>query len=54
MKEPTPVVAAFEKLIAELKIWQQDPAWLALNNPVAYLAIRRAQRNGREIRRIDV
>lgn len=37
--------AAFEGLAAELRKMQQDPLWMARFNPVAYVALRRAERH---------
>lgn len=37
--------AAFEGLTAELRKMQQDPLWMARFNPVAYVALRRAERH---------
>jgi hypothetical protein len=36
--------AAFEGLAAELRKMQLDPLWMARFNPVAYVALRRAER----------
>lgn len=49
---PGEVSQALAVLAAELAKWRESPAWLAYQDPVAYLAVTRATRHGRKLARV--
>jgi hypothetical protein len=49
--DPAPL-KAIAGLLAELEKMRADPLWLARSNPVAYIAVSRAERLGHKIVRL--